>query len=262
MKSLMDTLWIYRGVRSLLRPDIHLEFPPPGSVFFQTPKLQCPNFGYRSLQVHGHELSGLSAEHSLDGRDFLEFLAARRVIDHVADAIFATHGRGEESEHGGLADHEREFLRRDIRLGSFLHSEGRHTQTLHRRFEAGHRRHGRFDSHIVRTRGATTDPDSMTMPNPSVVRGAASNGKVEILSFKFFQGSARILREPRIEDIDDAVLENRRFEHTAVEKNSSRVNKRLALCNSRLPSQKCREVTRDAGILRIGQAQLHQSGSP
>ena len=84
----------------------------------------------------------------------------------------------------------------------------------------------------------------MTMPNPSVVRGAASNGKIEIRSFEFFHRSARILREPRIQDIDDAVFENRRFEHTAVEKNSSRVNKRLASLQFATPACRVRNAAR------------------
>ena len=42
----------------------------------------------------------------------------------------------------------------------------------------------------------------MAVAYPSVVRGAARNGQVEIGAFEFLRRGAGILRQPRIHDFD------------------------------------------------------------
>src|SRR5262245_46494265 len=108
------------------RSDIQFELPSSGSVLFQTAQLQCSNFRYGGLKIDRNELSGIAAERGFNGCDFLEFVVAHGVVDHVAGAILSPNRRRKKTKHGGFSDHEGELLRWDIRMRAFLHAEGRH----------------------------------------------------------------------------------------------------------------------------------------
>ena len=126
-------------------------------------------------------------------RDFFEFFVAGDVIDHVTGTVFAANGGGEKSEHGGFAYDERKLLRRNIGLGSLLHSEWRHAQCFHGWFEPGDRRHGRLNADVIRARRPAADPNAMTMTDPAVVRRAARDCEIEIGAFEFLHRSFRNL---------------------------------------------------------------------
>ena len=193
----------------LFRAHVEFEFPAAGPPFSRQRSSSVPTSVTAACRLTGTSLPGFTAQRGFDGRDFFEFFASvAGVIDHVADTIFAANRRGEKSEHGGFADDERKLLRRHIGLRSFFHAEWRDAQRLHRRLEAGHRRHGRLDADVVSARRAATDPNAMAVTNPAVVRGAARDSEIEIGAFEFLDRGAGIFRQPVIHYFDNTVLEN------------------------------------------------------
>src|SRR5262249_11867869 len=109
-----------------------------------------------------------------------------------------------------------------------------------------------LDTHVIRTRGAAADADPMAMSNPSVVSSSARNCQIQIGAFQFLYRRSGIVSKPMIQDLDDACLQNGRFENAAVKENRRRMNERLSFGNSRLTGQESSQVPRDARILRIG----------
>src|SRR5262249_43736049 len=245
-----------------LSTNIELQLPTPGAALLQPAEFQSPAFGHRCLQIHRNKLAGLPGlptQGRFNGHDFFEFFVADHVVDHVAGSVFAANGGGEKSEHGGFAYDECKLLRRNIRLGSLLHSEWRHAQCFHGRFEPGDRRHGRLNADVIRPGRAAADPNAMTTTDPAVVRRAARDCQIEIGAFELLRRRSGIFRQPLIQYFSDTFLQSTCFEDAAIEQNRRRVNERLPFRDSRLPREKRGQVPCNAGVLRVRQADLRET---
>src|SRR5262245_1992404 len=188
---------------------VEFQLPTAGAALLQTSEFQRSHFRHRSLQIHRNEpagLAGLSAQRRFNGGDFFEFCVADHIVDHVAGSVLAANGGREKSEHGWFAYDECKLLRRNICLGSLLHSEWRYAQCFHGWFEPGDRRHSRLNADVIRPGRAAADPNAMTMTDPAVVRRAARDCQIEIAAFELLHRSSGIFRQPLIQYFSDTFL--------------------------------------------------------
>src|SRR5215468_2412214 len=116
---------------SLFFSNVQLQLPAPCSVLLQATKLEQAELGHGRLQMdRGQTGRGLrlAGQGGLDRSELLQLVRVLCVFDPLARFILAAHRGSEEAKPGALSDNKSELLWRDVRLGSFLHSEGRHAQ--------------------------------------------------------------------------------------------------------------------------------------
>ncbi|KGX04687.1 putative molecular chaperone HspA/DnaK domain protein [Burkholderia pseudomallei MSHR640] len=226
----------------------------------------------RACSLTGTTSPGVPArgrQRRLDRVELLQ-LVGRPEVEQRADLVLPAHRRTEEAEADGLADDEAELLRRQRGVGAFLHPERRDAQRLDRRLEAGHGRHRRFDRDVIRARRAAANAHAAAALHVAVVGRAARDREIEIGAAEQTRGRRALGREPAVERVEHALDEQRRLEHAAVEEHRARMQEARRRVmrvpqpvelreRSGLPAEERGEMARDAGVLRVRQAELHEA---
>src|SRR5205823_13579132 len=80
----------------LFHAHIQFELPPARPLFLQATQFQGSDFGYGSLKIHWHELSGragIAGQCGFNRSDLFQLICSGGVVDHVSDAVFAAYRR-------------------------------------------------------------------------------------------------------------------------------------------------------------------------
>ena len=157
------------------------------------------------------------------------------------------------------------------RFGAFFHAKRCQTQRGNGWFHAGDGWHVRFHANVVRLRRTAADAHATARAvDVAKVGRTTGHGQVQIRTVEQTCRLASLFIEPAVDDVQNALLNLRGLEHTAVEQNGRRVQEggaRLLIAFQTgnvvqrvdLAAQEGRQMACDGGVLRIGQAQLRQT---
>ena len=219
------------------------------------------------MQAHGHHLARRAPFSGQGGDDFrqLQQLFGAPELQQRAHAVVAAHAGAEKAQQHGLAHHQAELLRVQRHLRALFHAKRRQAQRAQRRLHARNGGQVALYTHVVALRRATANAHATPQRvHIAQVGGAARHSQIQLRAFEQARGRRTFLRQPAVEHLHDALLNQRCLEHAAVEQQRRGPGKAGALGlgqGTGLARQKRGQMAGDGGILRIGQTQLREGAA-
>src|ERR1017187_5295087 len=152
-----------------LLADVQLQLPAIGIIARDTPEFQRADFGdtrFQSDRQHA-SLLAFEVERHFQRAEFLD--VGGPVLQEIADVVLLADGGTQEAELSGLADNQAEFAAGHERFAASFHAEGHDTKRLERGFHSGDSGHRAFDSHVIGTRGAAANANTLSAAGASVI---------------------------------------------------------------------------------------------
>src|SRR5271170_4425795 len=200
--------------------DVQLKLPALLAVTGYAPDLERADFCNSRLEPDRDNRSMLPIQCKRDFQrpEFLEIVTP--IFQQAANLVLLTNGGSQETKLGWFAYHQAKLSVGNRRLRAFLHPKRNDAERLERSFHAGNRRHGAFNSDVVRTRNAAANTHAAPESSFPIIGSTARNGMFQIRGFEdllFAEQIQPLFSYPTVQHFNHTVTQHPGLHHSAVE---------------------------------------------
>lgn len=178
----MITIGLLPPLTVLAFAQVELELPPALFASRHTPEFESTDFGEFALQPDRNDASSLFLGGCWKGRfhggNFFDITLP--VFNDFTDLVLFAHIGIEEVKDCWFPYYQAKFSFAEFGIAALFHAEGNDAQGLKGSRNAGNGGHGALDPNVIGAGGAASDANPTTMTGQPVIRGAASDGQVEV----------------------------------------------------------------------------------